>query len=351
MPKEDGIQSIFIPRPVYQFHEVNVPQPPHPRPERAGAIMRGTDSIERPFVFFTRWVDHGQPIMTRPQPRRNLDRGDEGIEAPVPRPFVGWIPVLPDLVRRFVAKGGALPADFSVLTFPLISAAEWALDTTEVIRPRRRLAAAEMEPYLPPLLPLTWGFEDVERLAARRRPRRAVDRWEALSPFSIAVPWGYEAPVTTIARAPRRLLVAAPELIVPARPTVWGFDAGAPIAQRRRPLVLPEAYRYVEKPFPPIWTAGWEVQAWQPPRPRQWRAGALARGIDGTDFRFIVPFREGWAPTLFWPPHPRPERGGAIMLGDLSGAWGIFTYLVPSGAIAMDAPVWIAVPFDIGLPP
>ena len=75
------------------------------------------------------------------------------------------------------------------------------------------------------------------------------------------------------------------------------------------------------------------------------------RGDDGTQAVPIIPFPNGWEPVLFWPPHPLPEIAGGIMAGDLSGAWGPFVYLVPSGAIASDFAVYLATAFDIGLPP
>ena len=75
------------------------------------------------------------------------------------------------------------------------------------------------------------------------------------------------------------------------------------------------------------------------------------RGIDGTEGRLIVPFRNGWDPVLFWPPHPRREKSGSVMIGDFSGAWGPFIYLVPSGAIASDFALYLATAWDIGMPP
>jgi hypothetical protein len=91
--------------------------------------------------------------------------------------------------------------------------------------------------------------------------------------------------------------------------------------------------------------------AFQPPRPRWSRDGAVMRGEDGTEQTRIVPIFRGWESVLFWPPHPRPERAAALMQGDVSGAWGIFSYTVPSGATTLATPVWIAVPYHIGLPP
>jgi hypothetical protein len=103
--------------------------------------------------------------------------------------------------------------------------------------------------------------------------------------------------------------------------------------------------------LPASYFMGWEIAPPQPPHPRRERAGALLRGIDGTDGRKIVQFPNGWEPVLFWPPHPRPERSGAIMPSDISGTWGPFIYLVPSGAIASDYAVYLALAFDIGTPP
>lgn len=294
-------------------------QPPHwPRIRFAGAIMRGDDGIGSPFFAARMSFDLAPQVVLR---RRivSFDQGLAEIVTPFPQP-VWWDSTLPDLHRK-VAPFFLATSLVEVLP-PQPDEAAWAFDRTELFyRPRARPEAAlDAEPFAPLVTRVAWGYDSGPSLILRRRPLITIPaaRNEETEP-SVQVPWGSQDPVIAPVRKPRRAI----------------FDRG---------------YELITN-FPPVWTDGWQIQPPQPPRPRWPRASAIMRGLDGTEAPFILEHFGGWDPVLFWPPHPRPERTGSVMLGDISGAWGPFVYLVPSGAIASDFAYWIAVPFDIGQPP
>lgn len=387
MRGDDGDYNKFQLRPFVEGWAVQPPQPPHPRPERAGAvmpiepgieypyiyvaptiiwssgvqqfsppahryrreaaIMRGIDGTDAPFIrFVVREVAQTESAQRRP-PRRFAGFGDPGIEAPIPRPFWGWSQTAADLRRISRPWTGAF---FQALTFPLLPEPAWTEDQVDLPRRRRLLAAVEIEPAFVPLpAPPRWGFDPETEALVRRRLHAppAVDE-RLLPPFPPAR-WGWSQQTDLRAPKPRRGAFQEVEVHLP-RPIGWGFAAELPTLAARPRRDLDRGFELVTS-FPPVWTSGWEVQPLQPPRPGFNRAAAFMRGIDGAAAPLIVPVFDGWDPLLFWPPHPRPERGGAIMTGDLSGAWGLFYYLIPSGALATDAALYAAIAYDVGIAP
>lgn len=332
--------------------DVQLPQPPRwPRPRGAGAIMRGLDGIDLPFFAILNRFDFGPPLFYRKR-RRMPEFGGPGVagdEAPFPRPAWGWE------IQGFAARrrGHLLDRATTLIeVLPFVpEPGAWALDPAEVFYRRRRGAAVEAEPsFLPLPRAVPWGYDHPETLFPRRRVK-SILVGEPLIPVLPKLIWGFESGFPTLRRR-RHLATDRNETIVVPRRPVWGYESVLPAPSgRRRRAVFDRGYELVTN-FPPIWTSGWESTPLpQPPHPRPERAGALMRGDDGNYAGLIVPVFLGWEPTLFWPPHPRPEHAGGIMAGDLSGAWGPFIYLVPSGAIASDFAVYLATAFDIGQPP
>lgn len=354
IPKADGIehQFSFVP-PAFEWGGEGIEpawQPPAHRWRIAGGTMRGDDGAEQVLIHWIplRSLDLPPDLLHRW--RHAPEMGDSGIEAPIPIPYVGWEAVLPNPVQRFAFKGGFIPPEFPVLFFPLISAAEWAFDAAELIRPKRKISAVEAEPSfwpLPRFVPQ--GYDHQESPMLRRRAMtQSID--EPLIPVLPPLRWGFER-WDDARRARRFLLPMADEpLVLTPRPLLPGFEPALPGLRQRQKQPLDRGYELVTH-FPTVWNDGWEVQSPQPPRPHQWRFGADVRGIDGTDFPFIFPIFDGWESLLFWPPHPRPERSGAVALGDLSGAWGPFVYLVPSGTVVSDFALYSAIAYDIGIAP
>lgn len=349
MPIEPGNEDryIFVPPTLIWESGAQNYGPPGRRYRQEAAIMRGVDGTDAPFIVYGSYRSTElEPVLRRP-PRRFADFGDTGIEAiPIPNVW-GWSPQPADMPTRRISS---VPAAFQPLLFPRVAEPSWTQDQVDLLARRRRVAATEMEPAFVPLpAPVRWGFDpDTDAFA---RPRRhvlpTVDE-RLLPPFPRAA-WGWaqaEAPGRYARRAP---VVTAPDVFLP-RPIGWGFASTLPDLRPRPRRALDRGYELVTN-LPLTFYDGWEVQPPQPPRPGWNRAGALMRGVDSIDFPMIVPVFDGWEPTLFYPPHPRPERGAAIMIGDVWGAWGLFYYLIPSGAIASDFALYAAIAFDVGPPP
>lgn len=388
MRGDDGTEATFIRFRQFGF-EVQPVQPPHPRPERASSFMRGDDGNYAVFQYVSPlepgWENQSwqPPHWPRPEYARHIafrmqfgvfpslpplweatppdlfyrkryampEFGDYGFETPQPPPIWGWEPIPPVPTARRYGSGALAQATTLIEVLPIpIEVGAWAFDATEWIRYRRPEPAFESEPAFWPLpTRVPWGYDEPTAVFPRRAARLATVE-ETFVPFTLPPIGGYQQP-DFVGRLRRTLPADARELIVsPSRP-VWGFEV-APLAPRARRVrtALDRGYELVSS-FPPVWTSGWEVQPWQPPHFGHARAGGFMRGDDGAYAGLIIPHFDGWDPALFWPPHPRPERAGGWMTGDLSGAWGPFFYLVPSGAIASDFAYWLAAPFDIGQAP
>ncbi len=91
---------------------VQLPQPPHPRPERSGSIAAGSEApLVPPFLRYGWEVQAPQPPHPRPERSGALARGDGGDEARlIPPPLtvaMGWQPELPMLQRKWWTHGAA----------------------------------------------------------------------------------------------------------------------------------------------------------------------------------------------------------------------------------------------------
>lgn len=350
MPIEPGIEAKYIfiaPTILWESGEQSY-GPPGRRYRQEAAIMRGVDGTDAPFIRFRPFASTEFAPTLRSPPRRYVEFGDAGIEAiPIPNVW-GWDPRLLDPRAR---PRVAVPAAFQALIFPHIFEPSWTEDTVDLLRRRPLVAATEMEPaYVPLPPPVRWGFDPETEALARHRRHVAPTVDERLLPPFPRVAWGWDGVPAVLAARRRRQAFDEPAVLLP-RLLGWGFASALPDL-RARPLrrTLDRGYELVTS-FSPVWTSGWEIQPSQPPRPPWGRSAGLMRGVDGTDFPLIVPHFDGWESTLFFPPHPRPERGGAVMIGDVWGAWGLFYYLIPSGAIATDSALYAAIAFDVGVPP
>jgi hypothetical protein len=324
-------------------------QPPkYPRPQLAGGIMRGDEGIEAQFfAILQRWEMAPQTYFRRRY--RMPEFGDQGTQAPLPKPAWGWIPETSNQPTRRHLGIFQTTSLVEVLP-PLISAAAWAFDPTEILRYRRPLPATEIEPSFVPLPRyVPFGYDHQESLVGpRRRPVISVD--EPFVPVLPILRWGFEQPIPALrAYRPRPPIDAVSPLIITPPHPVWGFEVQPPQLRPRPHRPLDRGYELISS-FPAYWHTGWEIQPWQPPHRRPERGGGLMRGVDGVEFPLILEHFDGWEPVLFWPPHPRPERNAGWMTGDF-GAYAPLIYLVPSGAIAFDYAVWLATAYDIGQAP
>lgn len=327
-PREDGINNVFsriVPFLNFGFENQSL-QPNHPIPERrAGAIMPKEDGVL--YALLNQKFNGWELQSWQPPYRQNfkfagaLMRGENKNEFTLFKPFYGFEQQQDQIFRRI--RPSFLQFDSLIPYAQFVpDLATWAFETFEPIRRRQMISAIEQEPsFVPILSPLTWGFDPIDRATVRRIGKIFPDVVRELIIRTIPISWSWESQGTPMMR------------------------------QKPRSISMDRGLFDLNVNIPGSFFAGSEIQAWQPPHLRRERYGALVRGIDGTDGRLIVPFRNGWEPVLFWPPHPRRERAGSIMMGDMGGAWGPFIYLVPSGAIARDFALYLATAFDIGMPP
>ena len=345
MRGDEGNQAIPI-IPLPEGWHVQPPQPPSPcaTPQhRAAATMRGDDGLRELFPF-NPWRENVRynDVSRRVMSKRGFDRGSDGIEAPVPIPFVGWLPVLPDIVKSRLSAA-VLPADFSSIVLPFVSAAEWAFDAGAILKVQRRVAGADMEPTLPVFPRVLWGWDAFQAPSATRRPaaRNIAPAQDISQPFSIPVPWG-EQTAASLARAARRLAWPAELVVPPAVALTVAFERDCASPMRRRAPVLIDLYRYVERPYLTIvpWS---ETPTPQLASTRQRRGASHMAGDGGVHGALIISRAFGWEPVVAFPPHPHVERFSALALGEVSGAaWGRFSYVIPSAARPSDGPVWQA---------
>src|SRR5262249_36065904 len=142
----------------------------------------------------------------------SLDRGSDGIEAPVPRPVWGWDVALPQARKRSPL---ILPATSLVeVTPPRIDAATFALDFAEVFYRRRRGSAVDAEPVLPRFIPSTWGYETAG-VVLRRRPLVTFpfSRDEELE-FVAHAQWGHESVLPFVRRQRRAVFEQAHQPLI-----------------------------------------------------------------------------------------------------------------------------------------
>jgi hypothetical protein len=263
---------------------VQPPQPPHPRPERAGAVARGDDGTEAAYVFV----------------------------APVTVPWGHELTLQPPHPRFERAAATKSKSEFGI--FPNLLPAGWAVQPPQPPHPRPERAGAVARgddgteaAYVfvaPPSV--SWGYE--QQSAQPPHPRRersgavhvGETGIEAQGIFVPQVGWDYVTPFMAHPRPER------------AGATARGDDG-------------------TQSPFAAFYPAGWSIQPPQPPHPRPERAGAVARGDDGTEaaYVFVAPVTIPWGHELtLQPPHPRFERAAATKS---KSEFGIFPNLLPAG--------------------
>jgi hypothetical protein len=255
-------QFASFPPQLFAGWEVQPPQPPHPRPERAGVFKFYDDGVEAPFIY-----------------------------VPTP-PFFG-MPAL-DLLRK-------KPADISGGTgfgipFAFIPWSETPSHNPPHPRPERAGALTPIETgteavfvTVPPP-PITWAYE-----AHPQPPRRWFERREAARGVSQFASFPNPVPVSWW-----QILDIQPQHPRPER-------AGAIM-----PIEMGIEATFTLPPPPPSW---WETPLYQPQHVRSERAGAFMPISMGIEAPYILPLAlYHWdEKPLYQPQHLRPERAGAIM--------------------------------------
>jgi hypothetical protein len=403
--------------------EVQSVQPPHPRPERSGAIARGDDGTQanfipppspivwsldqqpmarrllRPITVLRTmnddsfrsfpWINVGyetqsvQPPHPRPERSGAIARGDDGTESQFVPPsvqaiFWGWDTLWVPLYLAPKNRGAAVKGKSEVGIFPNLLPMGWEIQSVQPPHPRPERAGAILfgelgieAPFVPPIAaPTTWSYDWSPMLRRPAINRSGLDGtvefaffnllpmgWEvqpvqppyprtfrpgaimagdsgieATFVFTppVVFPYGWEAqlvqpPHPRPERAGSVLAgetgTEAPFVFVPPAPVTWGYEQGW------QPPRLSSTFKGGAVKgksefgiFPNLLPAGWEVQPVQPPHPRPERAGAVQVGDSGIEAAFIftppIVFPNGWEVQPVQPPHPRSERSGAIQIGD-----------------------------------
>lgn len=257
---DQGTQSSLINFIPYNWI-IPPPQPPHPRPERAGAIMPWEQGIESQYVF-------------------------------VPPFKWGWEVSAPHLRKQTSTRYFGIEGTSDFATFDFLPYG-WELPPFQPPHPRpeRGASVVTSEPGIEarfiPAAFVTNAWEIAPPFVRYRRFNDPdIGDQGTQFPLIRFFPYGWELPPFQ----PRHPRPERSGAIMPWEP---GIEA----------VFVPPAFV----------TDAWEVQSWQPPHPRPERWGAIARGDDGTQFPLIRWFNSGWEITPFQPPHPRPEKAAAIM--------------------------------------
>ena len=243
--------------------EVQFVQPPHPRPERSGVQLRGSDGTEAQLArFFPAGLESQSVQLPHPRPERwgSVALGDGGIQA------------------VFV-----------------------------------------------PLVTVTWGY-DVQVAALRTMFRgsaiaRGDDGVSAQFQF-YRVGWEVAPPQPPHQRSEKLAAVARGDDGGQV-PFIQFYPAGQEIASSFTPHPRPERSGALarsddggEAPQQAWFNAGWEVQLFLPPHPRPERAGSTARGDDGSEAILVSWLAAGWEVTAFQPPHRAVETKTGWLRGD-----------------------------------
>jgi hypothetical protein len=320
--------------------EIASPQPPHPRFERAGAIMPSEPGIEAQFVFTPPTViffTFEQPPLMLKHPRYiNLDYGDQGTASRFVRfqPY-GW-EVPPPLTRYKAFRSPEIGDQGIAQTFQVFRAAGWEIQPFQPPHPRPERAGSIMpsEPGIEaqfvftPATPVIWGFEGVAP-----HLRNPISRYPALEghvdfAFFDFVPYGWEIappqpPHPRFEKAgaimPSEPGIEAQFVFTPTTPVIWGWEIVPPLlvpqprVHRRGAIIVGD--QGTQSPFVTFLPFSWSIPSHQPGHPRPERAGAIMVGDAGIQSPLLfTPY--GWELAPFQPPHPKPERNAAWMIGD-----------------------------------
>ena len=298
--KDDGNEAVLAPPPALNvWWEAIYEQLPHPRPERSGLRGRSEFGV---FVPILPWGWEIAPVQPpQPKPWRAgailpKEDGNEGLYVAPAAPTViwGWEAPQQHLPRLFLSRGEALEG---LSQFAFSQLAPWWESWSDQLRFHRPapmfmrgddglVAIAAAPPPLPNMAwpaPDAWPHPRPERVGAVMRGHDGIE-----AKIIVPQPYGWE--------------------VQPVQPPHFGRERGAPLIRGHdgvdAPLVLVPA-PITFWPSPDVF-----------PRMRPERAGAIARGDDGAYQRLISPFPEGWAIAPFQPPHFGRERASPLIRGD-----------------------------------
>lgn len=282
---DPGNEAVFVPPVVAAVPagwEIQTFQPPHPKPERSGSIVRGDDGNENTFVL---WTNMGWEIQPIQPPRPNQIR------------FAAMAPIFNVEAIFLPPVVVAIPSGWEIQPFQS-AGMKPSIDQRGIAASGENVFAAFS------WTPLDWTFSPLQ--PPHPRPERAG----ALMRGDDGTENVFQFVVPTVVNAGYEAILVQPPHPRPERfASLIGGDQG------------------IETRLVNWFNSGFEIQPPQPPHPSpEKRFGAIARGDDGTENVYPPLWRNtGWEIAPHQPQHPRPERAGAIMAGDL-GIEGVFVF-------------------------
>ena len=327
--------------------EIQSWQPPHPRPERFAATVKGIDGTEaKEIPFLGLWGFEIQsvqpPAFTRPRYGAIVPRED-GIERPAVNFFpAGWeIPTFQPYNQMRLRAGkfaGGFNVEFQLPSTTFIFTG-FEFDPFQVPHPRPAKAGSIMPSSSVEIPFQNWynvGFEVQPVQPPHPRPEKAggimpiepgIEAVFVFNPLNALSPWAFEAPPPQPPHPrqlhkggimPREDGIELPFVFVPIAPPTWGFEPWPPY--KRVPYNVAGAIARGDEGIEATkinwFNAGWEIP---PPQLHKYpeRRGAIMRGDEGIQFIRIPPVvGSGWEIQPPPPPHQFRERRGAFLRGD-----------------------------------
>lgn len=352
-----GLFLVLVPPAVAQppFAEgwrVADPQPPHPRPERAGALAGGI-APDAPLLGWRNagWeIQPPQPPHPRPEraaalaPWSNIDAILRGWQN------AGWEIAPPQPPHPHPEASGAVARGDDGIPFPLLAWFNpgWHIAPPQPPHPRPERAAAVLRgddgteaPFVPSApSPITWGAEPPAQAA--RAVRRLAATADTLPPAPLLA-WFYTGWETVPPQPPHprpeRAAAIAAAATVDARLAgflAYGWETQPPMlrhpAPERAGAVAPLVS--IDAAFTLFRPAGWAVAPFQPPHPAWQLHGAGLRGDDGTEAKFIPP--SPFVPRIFAAPDAQARPPRRVMPDVTLGLnWSISFTVVPRRVVRL----------------
>jgi hypothetical protein len=338
------------------FTEIQSWQPPHPKPERFGSIVRGLDGTEaKEIPFLGYWgfeIQSVQPPWAGSQrgsayvPGAGaIARGDDGIELPLINFFAdGWeIPSF-QVYNQTRLRFGAIAPYANAPEIPIVSSnlvsTGWEVPSFELPYNRWKANFGAFAPFSSVEIPFqNWyniGFEVQPVQPPHPHPERAgsimpiepgIEAAFIFNPLNPLVSWAFEAypPQPPHPRSrerggimPIETGIEAPFVFVPIQLTPWGFDA--PITYKQVPFnrfgAIARGDEGIQLPEVRWFNTGWEIQPPPPPHQFRERRGAFLRGDEGIEAAKINWFNNGYEVQPPPPPHQFREQRGTFLRGD-----------------------------------
>jgi hypothetical protein len=361
------------------FTEIQSWQPPHPRPERFGSIVRGLDGTEATEIPFLGWWGFDAQSWQPPWPGAvrgssyvlasgSNAKGDDGIESSLVNFFPpGWeIPSFEAPYDRTPSRFGAIAPitnapDAAFVNVNFVNAG-WEIPSFQLSFVRTALRFGALAPISNIQIPFfNWyniGFETQPVQPPHPHPERAggimpiesgIELPFVFNPLNPLVSWSFEAPPPQPPHPrpekggimPKEDGIELPFIFVPIQLTPWGFEPYPPYKRvpYNRVAAIARGDEGIEASKLNWFNTGWEIQP--PPPPHQFieRRGAFLRGDEGIELSKVTWFNSGWEIQPPPPPHQFRERRGAFLRGDegteqiefpwVNAGWGLQAFQPP----------------------